>query len=214
MSELNPIHEAVRQIVESLEIELPDSVFPDPSMVNYYAFEKDRKLFLEQDIGYPVMEIIRLILRWNLEDKDLPVEQRKPITLYIMSDGGSLAYMWSLLDVMLASKTPITTVNLGVAASAAALIFIAGSKRFMMPTATTVIHQGSAAVSGDASKLMDAVDNYKLEIDKMRTFILENTNIPVRVFNKKNKDDWYIDAKTCLEYGVCNHIVESLDQIM
>lgn len=32
--------------------------------------------------------------------------------------------------------------------------------------------------------------------------------------NKKRNDDWYIDAKTCLEYGVCHKVVQSLDEIM
>lgn len=215
MSEQITLQELVTQIIEDIGLDPQQpSCLPDPAAVNYYAFEKDRKLFLEQDVGYPVMEMIRLILRWNLEDAQTPVEERKPITIYIMSDGGSLAYMWSLVDVMLASKTPIITVNLGIAASAAALIFLAGSKRYMMQKAVTVIHQGSTEVSGDANKILDAVDNYKAELDKMKTYILSRSGIPLKMFNKKNKDDWYIDAQTCLEYNVCNTIVETLDQIM
>jgi len=210
----NPIFDAIRQVVEGMELELPDTTLPDPSMVNYYMFEKDRKIFLDSDVGYPIMDMIKLILRWNLEDKDVPVEQRKPITLYIMSDGGSLAYMWSMIDVMLASKTPITTVNLGIAASAASLIFMAGSTRLMMPTATVIIHEGSAEMAGDASKVLDAAKNYDKEIAKMREFILERTQIPPKLMNKRRKDDWYIDSKFCLENGVCHKVVESLDEII
>lgn len=214
MSQTNPLYETIRQIVENIAIELPDQVLPDPSIINYYKFEQDRKLFLDQDVGYPIMEMIKLIMRWNMEDKEKPVEERNPITIYIMSDGGSMAYMWSMLDVMLASKTPIITVNLGIAASSAALIFMAGSKRFMLSKAITVIHQGSAEVAGDANKIMDAVDNYKLEIDKMKSFILSRTQINPKLFSKRNKDDWYIDANTCLSYGICDKIVESIDEII
>lgn len=214
MSQQNPIYEAIRQVVESIQFELPDQTFPDPAMINYYAFEKDRKLFLEQDVGYPIMEMIKLIMRWNMEDAQKPIEERKPITIYIMSEGGSLVYMWSMLDVMLASKTPIITVNLGFAASAAALIFMAGSKRYMMSKAMTVVHQGSVEMAGDANKIMDAADNYKQELDKMKAYILSRTHIPAKTFNKRNKDDWYIDANTCLEFGVCDQIVETLDEIL
>lgn len=214
MSQTNPLYDAVRQVVENICFELPDQTLPDPSTINYYIFEQDRKLFLDQEIGYPIMEMIKLIMRWNMEDKDKPIEQRTPITIYIMSEGGSLVYMWSMLDAMLASKTPIVTVNLGLAASAASLIFMAGSKRYMLSKAVTVIHQGSGEIAGDANKIMDAVDNYKIELDKMKAFILSRTQINPKLFNKKNKDDWYIDAETCVEYGVCDKVVETLDEII
>ena len=210
----NPIVQAMEEALENVQLKLPDMTCPDPSTINYYVFETDRKLFLETDVGYPIMEMIKLIMRWNQEDKDVPVEQRKPIIIYIMSDGGSLAYMWSMIDAMIASKTPIYTVNLGIAASAAALIFLAGSKRYMMPTAMTIIHEGSVEMAGDANKVFDAANNYSEEIKKMRDYILKRTSIPTRLMNKKQKDDWYIDAKTCMEHGVCHHVVESLDEIV
>jgi len=210
----NPIFDAVRQVVEGMQLELPDNTLPDPSLLSYYTFLNERKLFLEEDVGFPIMEMIKLIMRWNQEDKEIPVEQRKPITIYIMSDGGYMSYMWAMLDAMLTSKTPIITVNLGVAASAASLIYLAGTKRLMMPTATVIIHEGSTEVAGDANKVMDATRNYNKELAKMKEFILSRTQIPPRVLNKKAKDDWYIDANTCLEYGVCHKIVQSLDEIM
>ena len=173
MSEVsNPIFDAVRQAVENMQLELPDNTLPDPALLSYYAFLNERKLFLEEDVGFPIMEMIKLIMRWNQEDKDIPVEQRKPITIYIMSDGGYMSFMWAMLDAMLTSKTPIITVNLGVAASAASLIYLAGSKRLMMPTATVIIHEGSTEVAGDANKVMDATRNYNKELAKMKEFIL------------------------------------------
>ena len=87
----NPIFDAVRQVLEGTQIELPDSTLPDPSMLNYYTFASERKLFLEEDVGFPVMEMIKMIMLWNKEDKDIPVEKRKPIIIYIMSDGGYLS---------------------------------------------------------------------------------------------------------------------------
>lgn len=210
----NPIYDAVCQALENVELNLPDNTLPDPNVLSYYAFLNERKLFLEEDVGFPIMQMIKLIMRWNQEDKEIPVDQRKPITIYIMSDGGYMSYMWAMLDAMLTSKTPIVTVNLGVAASAASLIFLAGSQRLMMPTATVIIHEGSTEVAGDANKVMDATRNYNKELAKMKEFILSRTNIPPKMLNRKAKDDWYIDAATCIEYGLCNKVVESLDEIM
>lgn len=215
MSEVNnPLFDAVRQVMENMQLAIPDNTLPDPSTLNYYAYAIERKLFLEEDVGFPVMDMIKLIMRWNLEDKDIPIEQRKPITIYIMSDGGYLSYMWAMVDAMLASQTPIITVNLGVAASAASLIYLAGSKRLMMPSATILIHEGSSEIAGDANKVMDSARVYNKELAKMKEYILARSNIQPRMLNKKAKDDWYIDAKECLEYGLCHKIVESLNEIM
>lgn len=210
----NPIFDAVCQALESVSLNLPDGVLPDPALLQYYTFLNERKLFLEEDVDFPVMNMIKLIMRWNQEDKDIPVEQRKPIFIYIMSNGGYMSYMWAMLDAMLTSKTPIVTVNLGIAASAASLIFLAGSKRIMMPTSTVIIHEGFAEVAGEASKVVDATRNYKKELAKMKEFILARTKIPQQMLTKKARDDWYMNAETCIEYGVCHNVVESLDEIM
>lgn len=215
MSELNnPFYDVIRQVLEGVQLELPNAVLPDPAKLNYYAFANDRKLFLEEDVGFPVMNMIKMIMQWNKEDAQIPVDDRKPIVIYIMSEGGYLSYMWAIIDAMLASKTPIITVNMGIAASAASLIYLAGSKRYMMPSSTVVIHEGSTEVGGDAGKVMDAIKNYDKEITKMKDFILNRSQIPSKMLNKKRKDDWYIDVATCLEYGVCHKIVETIDEII
>ena len=99
----------------------------------------------------------RLILRWNIEDAGKSTEERRPIKFYIMSYGGDLDYMWALVDIINMSKTPVHTINIGVAASAASLIFISGHKRIMAPNSKVIIHEGSTKVSGDAVKVMDAI---------------------------------------------------------
>ena len=152
------------------ELEIPRETLPDPDEISYYALEKKRKLYLDFDICEDVMTIHRMILRWNIEDEDIPVEQRKPIWLYVQSPGGSLYYMWTLIDAILLSKTPVYTVNLGLCASAASLIFIAGHKRFMTPNAKVLIHEGRAEMSGDAVKIMDATESYKKDLKTMKEF--------------------------------------------
>ena len=176
--------------------------------------EKERKLYLDYDICDDVFSIHRMILRWNIEDKGIPVEARKPIWIYVQSPGGELSAMWMLIDAILLSKTPVYTVNVGMAASAASLIFIAGHKRFMTPNAKVLIHEGAAAFSGDAGKLMDATDSYKKELKAMKDFILEKTAIPKSQLMKKRSNDWELDAKFCLENKVCDVIAESLDDIL
>lgn len=58
-----------------------------------------------------LIEIERKILQYNRIDKDTPVEQRKPIKLFIYSYGGELDAMFSFIDVVALSKTPVWTIN-------------------------------------------------------------------------------------------------------
>lgn len=199
---------------EVVELNIGDNRLPNPDLISYYTLEKERKVYLDTEVCPDVLTIQRLIFRWNMEDKDKTVEDRTPIRVYVMSYGGDLDYMWSLVDTIMLSKTPVITINVGVAASAASIIFIAGHHRLMMPNAKVIIHEGSAQLAGDAVKVMDATDSYRKELKRMKDFILEHTKIPQATLNRRKNNDWTIDAKYCLENGVCEKIVESLDDIL
>ncbi len=120
--------------------------------------------------------------------------------------------MWTLIDAIMLSATPVITINVGVAASAASLIFIAGHRRLMMPNAKVVIHEGSAQMAGDAVKVMDATENYRKELKRMKDFILAHTRIPSNTLMHRKNNDWMIDAQYCLKNGVCDGLVQSLDE--
>lgn len=199
---------------ELLTIELPDERLPDPDNLSYYILEKERKIYLDIGIGPEVMSIQRMIMRWNMEDKGKAVEDRKPIRIYVMSYGGDLDYMWTMVDTIKLSKTPIITIDLGVAASAASLIFIAGHHRIMLPNSKVIIHEGSAQMAGDAVKVMDATDSYRKELKRMKDFILKETHIPPATLNRRKNNDWTIDSAYCLENGVCDEVISSLDEIL
>lgn len=195
-------------------VELPNQGLPDPAELTYYKLEKERKIYLDYEVDENSLNVQKMILRWNMEDKDIPVEQRKPIWIYILSPGGALTYMWAICDAINASKTPVYTVNAGLAASAASLIFISGHKRFMFKTSTVLIHEGSAELSGDAIKVMDQSEAYKKSLKQMKEYILEKTKIPPKDLNKKRANDWELSSDYCLKNGVCDVLIETLDDII
>ena len=149
-----------------------------------------------------------------MEDLGKPVEERVPIKLLIMSTGGSLDYMWAMVDDILSSKTPVYTYNLSDAHSAASIIFMAGQKRFMMPHASIVVHQGSGSFAGDAGKIFDQTEAYREELKRMRSFILERTDIPKATLTKHASNDWTLTAEECLKYNVCTDIIQSLEDVI
>ena len=186
----------------------------DLDLVSRKVLEDDRKVYLDNEINNKVLSIQRLLLRWNKEDIGIPREERKPIRIYIMSYGGELDYMWSLVDSIALSETPVYTINMGIAASAASLIFIAGHQRYMLPNSELIIHEGSAQMSGDAVKIFDNVDNYKELVRKMKLYILERSTVPAALMNKKRNNDWHVNAETCYKYKMCDRIIESMEEII
>lgn len=207
------IFAAIEQILDSLG-DGANASLPSPEIVSTYALDADRKLFINAVVDYSITEITKRILRWNIEDRGVEKENRKPIWLYMMNFGGSIDYMWQLIDVIEASNTPVYTVDIGTCSSAAALIFIAGHKRFMLKRANIMIHEGSISASGDAQKFIDTTDSYKKTLKAMKDYIVDRTNIPLATLSRKKNNDWELDAKYCLEHGVCDVIVESLSEVL
>ncbi|MCQ2454212.1 MAG: ATP-dependent Clp protease proteolytic subunit [Clostridia bacterium] len=209
LPEAPAIPEAVKMVVRQM-----DPGLPVPDLVSYYVLENDRKLYLDSEVDNNALILQRMILRWNMEDAGKPQEERKPITLYIFSPGGDVDMMWSLIDTIEASETPVNTVNMGVAASAAGLIFLSGRKRFMLSRSRVIIHEGSARMAGDAVKVMDAGESYKKMLKQMKDYILKRTRISAAVLGKQKCHDWELDAEYCLEHGVCDCVVDKLSEII
>lgn len=206
--------ELIAEILENMQIELPNSTLPEPDMVSFYRLVQDRKYYIDGEITASAMMLQRLILLCNKEDLGKPAEDRKPIILYIMSPGGDLDYMYMLIDTINLSITPVYTVNLGLAASAASLIFMSGHKRFMTPFSKVLIHEGSAKLEGDAIKVMDATEDYKKSLKQMKEFIMAKTEIPKQLLFKKRSNDWTLTANECLTYKVCDRIITTLDEVL
>ena len=169
---------------------------------------EDRKIHLDCDIDETAYRMVSYwILRYNQSDRDIPVEKRKPIYLYIESDGGSVTDGWGILSAMAASKTPIITVTTSKVYSMASYIFLAGTKRYMFPYASMCIHDGSTMVANSSSKVRDTLDFYANGEEKLHKFIIEHTNVSEDELEKKSRVEWYLWADECKEKGICDGIV-------
>ena len=211
---------ATEYIVEMLEsisesMASPETLaIPDPGTLTFYQNLSERRIWLNLGVDDTILEYSRYIMRWNKEDEGKPVEERKPIWVYIFSYGGSADFMWMFTDMIKASETPIYTVNMGQCCSAAAMIFMTGHKRFMLPSASVLIHEGSGSIEGDAVKVIDQAESYKAMVKRMHNYILAHSNIPAGTLSRKKNNDWELDSETCLKYGVCDVIANNLSEIM
>lgn len=125
---------------------------------------KERTIFISGDIEQESTDIIIAQLLW-LDS----IKKKKEISLYINSSGGEVACMFGLYDVMNFISSPIKTVVIGKACSAAAILLAAGTKgrRMALPNSSMMIHQPS--IGGIGGQVTDMVLEAKqLEDDKRR----------------------------------------------
>ena len=150
---------------------------------------------------------VMCILRWNAEDKDLPVDKRKTITIYINSEGGSSFDGQALIDVILASKTKVRTVALGMVASMAYLIYIAGHERIAFANAALLQHEGETNVGGVTSKARDTMEFFDDMEDRIRKYILSRTAITDEKYEAVYKKEWWMYAQEAKEFGIVDRII-------
>jgi ATP-dependent Clp protease protease subunit len=172
---------------------------------------ENRELFLAEVVDDDVIyDIAHHIIRFNREDKDVPVEQRKPIKIYINSYGGDLIAINSVISTIKLSKTPVYTYNLGKAFSAGGLLLIAGHKRFTFADSVVLIHQGSSGASGTTSQVIDQVEFQKRQEERVKAFILGATKITPEQYKDKFKEEWFFFGDESIELGVTDELITEL----
>lgn len=174
----------------------------------YMGELKERKLYLCDEISqFSIMDIVKAIIRYNAEDKNIAPEKRRPVILYISTNGGEVDAGFELIDIIKASRTPVYTVNIGYLYSMGALVGLAGHKRYALPSAKYLIHDGTSFVYNSGSKAQDQM-RFTMSVEKkIKEFILANTSISEEEYDSKVRLEWYMFADEALEKGLVDHIV-------
>ena len=206
--------------VQVLDILLPKELdnfkLSSPELLDLYADRKNRIIYIDYDIDESLLrDVGRQIIEYNRSDRGKPVKERTPIVILINSGGGCLDSTYATIAIMETSKTPIITVNMNCAYSAAGLILMAGHKRYCMPRSQVLIHSGSAqGISGNYEDIQESTKSYKKMIEEMREFIVSKTKIDKSLMKKNQSKDWYLPTSEQIELGVVDEIVTDLDSIL
>lgn len=186
--------------------------------VFYLRNLQQRKLYLTEDIDECVVDnVVRHILQYNADDKDVPIEERKPIFLYCSSNGGSVDPGFELIDVILQSKTPVYTINLGYQYSMGFLIGLAGHKRYATKNAKFLMHDGTNFIVNSGAKAQDQMEFNKRIEQRVKEYILSRSVITSEEYDSKLRVEWYLFADDAKEKGFCDYIIGedcSLDEIV
>lgn len=169
---------------------------------------EERKLYLTGEVTvYNTAALIQKILQYNADDKDVPVEERTPIRLYLTSEGGDVQSGLGLIDVIIASKTPVYTINTGYWYSMALMIGLTGHKRFATANSSVLLHDGSNFAYNSANKVQDQMDFFKKLEARMKALVLERTKITSKIYEKKARVEWYMLADEAKELGFIDYII-------
>ena len=177
----------------------------------------ERTLFLIGEIAEKnTSEIISAIIEINKNDRkkeqELKNYERKPILLYINSPGGVCYDGWSLIDIMLLSKTPITTIALGKAMSMGLTIFMAGSKRVIGEHATLMFHGVSSGSEGYINESKEQLDQaFKIQNNVLK-FIAGRSKVTEEELTKycNTKTCWYIEKDEAIKKHFATDTLEDI----
>jgi ATP-dependent Clp protease protease subunit len=204
--------EEITTTIQAPEITL-DSTLPPPFIRNYYRDEEERVFWVCDEINDSLLDLVQMIIRCNQEDKDKPVEDRKPIRVFIDSPGGDICALWTTIKTIEISKTPVYTINYCTAYSAAADLLASGHKRYALPGTNAMVHSGSCVFGGT----MEQAESMKKHFDKLgkkiTDYFITHTKVDPKMFKKKAPSDWYFDEDEMLEHGLIDEVVTDLDTI-
>ena len=192
-----------------------DKVLPSVEAVLEWKEIKDRRLVINEVVTDGFLYYSQLIIQWNKEDKDnnLKVEDRKPIKIFLNTPGGDLDACQSFYNIIQMSKTPVYIYNMGVCASAGALIFLSGHKRFALKGSKFLIHEGEMGLQGQTTKVLENLEEYKKIEKELEEYIISKTKIDKKLYNKNKKKEWWIGAEA-IELGIADAFVEDLEELL
>ncbi len=174
----------------------------------YSRLLKDRIIFLGTPIDDNVANVIvAQLLFLESDDPD------KDISFYINSPGGQATSGLAIYDTMQYIKPDVSTLTLGQAASAAALLLAAGAsgKRFALPHSRVLIHQPVGGFQGQVTDVdIQARQMMKLK-GEINQILAEHTGQPVEKIEADTDRDYFMTGEEAVEYGLVDRVITERD---
>ncbi len=172
----------------------------------YSRLLKDRIIFIGAPIDDAVANVVIAQMLF-LEVQD----PKKDIHLYINSPGGLVTAGLAIYDTMQYVKPDVSTICMGQAASAAALLLAAGTKgkRFSLPNANILIHQPLGGARGQATDIGIQARQILRIKDRLNEILVRHTGQPKEKIERDTDRDFYMTPYEAKEYGIIDEVIES-----
>jgi ATP-dependent Clp protease protease subunit len=174
----------------------------------YSRLLKDRIVFLGTPINDVVANlIIAQLLFLEAEDPE------QDISFYINSPGGSVTAGLAIYDTMQYIRPDVSTICIGLAASAGALLLAAGAakKRYTLPHSTIMIHQPLGGVQGQATD----IEIHAREILRMKSMLndilVRHTGQALEKISEDTERDRFMTPEEAKNYGLIDEVITSRD---
>lgn len=133
------------------------------------------------------------------------------ISLWINSPGGSVPAMLAIQDTIRLIPNDVSTLALGLACSAGQFLLSAGTrgKRFALPHARVLMHQGSSGIAGTAVDIELQADDLRLTVETILGLIAEHTGQPLERIREDSRRDRWFSADEARDYGLIDEILDS-----
>jgi ATP-dependent Clp protease protease subunit len=142
-------------------------------------------------------------------------DSRTDISFWINSPGGSVSGMLAIHDVMRLVPNDVSTLAMGMAASAGQFLLSAGTpgKRYALPHARILLHQGSAGIGGTAVDIEIQAQDLRHTRDTVLGLIARHTGQEVATIERDSLRDRWFTATGALEYGFVDKVIERVDDV-
>src|SRR4029078_1056265 len=140
-------------------------------------------------------------------------DPRRDISLYINSPGGSVSAGLAIYDTIRLIPNDVRTLAMGLAGSMGQFLLSAGTagKRFSLPHAQILMHQGSAGFGGTAADVEIYAEQLERIGTTLRRLISEHTGQPLETVERDSRRDRWFNAEEALAYGIIDHVVERVE---
>ena len=175
----------------------------------YSRLLKDRIVFLGEEVTDLTANIVVAQLLF-LEAED----PGKDISLYINSPGGSVTAGMAIYDTMQYIKPDVSTICVGMAASMASILLMAGKKgkRYALPHSEVMIHQPLGGYEGQASDIAIHAKNILRIREEMYDVIVKHTGKTKEAVAADTDRDNFLTAKEAMAYGIIDQVVDRMPE--
>jgi len=138
-------------------------------------------------------------------------DEKKDISLYINSPGGSVTAGLAIYDTMQYIPCDVATICVGLAASMAATLLASGvkGKRVALPNAEVLIHQVMGGAEGQATEIEISARHILATKERLNRILSKHTGQIIKKIEKDTDRDYYMSADEAKEYGIIDKIVTS-----
>jgi len=142
-------------------------------------------------------------------------DSRADISLWINSPGGSVSAMLAIHDVMRLIPNDVSTLAMGMAASAGQFLLSAGTpgRRYALPHARVLLHQGSAGIGGSAVDIEIQAEDLRQTRDTVLGLVAEHTGQSREIVERDSRRDRWFTAEQALDYGFVDRVISTIDDV-